>query len=46
MVFDEHIEKMTQCRMSITKLTLNEDIDPDLEKKLREIMQNGKVDLF
>lgn len=46
MTFDKDMEDMTQSRLSITNLTLSEGMDPDLEKELRDMMQNGDLIVF
>lgn len=46
MTFDKNMEDMTQSRLSITDLILNEGMDPALEKELRHIMQDGNLIVF
>ena len=46
MTFDKLMTDMTQSRVSITNLVLGEGMDADLEKELREMMQNGNLIVF
>lgn len=46
MTFDRHMKDMTASRLSITDLILDESMDPDLEKELRETLQDGNITVF